>query len=754
MTEFLPLLDIATPDVYRKNAFRLTGLSVDATGREIERYAEKMRLQERLGVSPEPTRGPLALTTPPTAESIREAAVRLRDPERRLAEEFLWFWPATPGKSTADPGIRALSEGDEREARRIWGGTETDASSLLHTGCHGDSVQGHNLAVLWHAIALDWDLDPRRRTSASAAWWRAHQYWALIVNGFAFWEDFKERIEGHGEARLTTDTVDEVETTLARVIVRIGLNRVIQIARRAAEQEADATRLGEIAADSLEIVRDFAGDVGMDDDLLEEELRLATEGLRADVRGACDATTEEANRRPENGAILARDLLQRAPVLLSPVEVLCPKGHVLFDAAADAVAMAAGRAAISFVNQTKNNKEAREVLQGALPFATGSEVKEFIRRNVKIAEENETFKRVTEVRELLARVEALSLPPMQKFEWLRDQLLPWLERFEQANRDSEDAISAAKDLLARAFREVSVEIFNSQGDRTYVVAAYNLAVHLYSDERLRAVLLEDDAALTRFYGPEFRSLGARAQIPVRRPDTVGQPMVTPRPVLRREASTQEIVRPWNALPAWAQSAVWIVAVSCVIVALSIWSNSGKDQRVAAPPAPAPAPVAAPATVPTVAIEPRPTPRDPIRLKNGTLVRRFKRKGLGKLEVNNGGDQDALVVLAGEGGQYGERGAIYVRAGSRATMSGVPTGVYTIAYEVGRDWNRERRRFNESSRRSAFEETARFDERPYVDADGSSGTEFARFEITLHAVTGGNAKTVAADPSLLELGGEE
>jgi hypothetical protein len=48
-SECKTLIDAATKDLFRKNAFRITGLSVDATTREVARHADKLKMLAELG---------------------------------------------------------------------------------------------------------------------------------------------------------------------------------------------------------------------------------------------------------------------------------------------------------------------------------------------------------------------------------------------------------------------------------------------------------------------------------------------------------------------------------------------------------------------------------------------------------------------------------------------------------------------------------------------------------------------------------
>jgi hypothetical protein len=113
--ECKPLLDATTKDLFRKNAFRITGLPVDATARDIGKHAEKLQLIAELGQDPQ-LNAAFPLRPPPTVEDIREAIQRLKDPEKRLIDEFFWFWPESFGESRLDAAFQALERGDFEDA--------------------------------------------------------------------------------------------------------------------------------------------------------------------------------------------------------------------------------------------------------------------------------------------------------------------------------------------------------------------------------------------------------------------------------------------------------------------------------------------------------------------------------------------------------------------------------------------------------------------------------------------------------------
>ena len=81
------LLKIATPKLYHVNAFRVLGLPINITLREIDRHRKKLEMIKKLGVdSHDQNKGSLPLATPSDDDTMRHATEHLRDPEKRFID--------------------------------------------------------------------------------------------------------------------------------------------------------------------------------------------------------------------------------------------------------------------------------------------------------------------------------------------------------------------------------------------------------------------------------------------------------------------------------------------------------------------------------------------------------------------------------------------------------------------------------------------------------------------------------------------
>ena len=107
------MLEIATPDLYRMNAFRVLGLPVDASSSDLAKRQTMLKMLGKLGADASvPHHGILPLNPPADADALRQAGHRLRDPESRIVDELFWFWPVDLQNSDGDGGLSLLRRGD------------------------------------------------------------------------------------------------------------------------------------------------------------------------------------------------------------------------------------------------------------------------------------------------------------------------------------------------------------------------------------------------------------------------------------------------------------------------------------------------------------------------------------------------------------------------------------------------------------------------------------------------------------------
>ena len=226
-----PLLEAATPEMFQVNAFRITGLPVDATAREITKHADRLKIMEELGHGDAAHTYAFALKPPPSVDQIRDAIQKLGDPERRIVDEFFWFWPDQFGNSARDPAIQALAAGDRETALDIWTAKETSPTAGV--------AAMHNIAVLWHLVALEWEdyaankqIDDERRRKIEQYWRDAFKRWEHLETDDLFWDTFAGRIKQFDDARLTTGFARRMRAALPQALDKINADLAIRYAER------------------------------------------------------------------------------------------------------------------------------------------------------------------------------------------------------------------------------------------------------------------------------------------------------------------------------------------------------------------------------------------------------------------------------------------------------------------------------------------------------------------------------------------
>ena len=240
-SECVELLELATPHLYRRNLFRILGLSINATAADVRRQQKRIEMQRKLGVTAsEAADGPLALNPPPTEEELRVAMDRLNDPRSRLLDEVLWFWP-TCENIADDAAICALQAGDITQAAEFW------TNQASENGC--GQIAKHNLAVLHHLLALDGEIQlasglPQLNGNGhlSEHWSQAYARWEEVFDDEHFWSRVRDRIRELNDASLTTGFARRLQETFPKALLLINGKIALSAAERSDIENASATQ--------------------------------------------------------------------------------------------------------------------------------------------------------------------------------------------------------------------------------------------------------------------------------------------------------------------------------------------------------------------------------------------------------------------------------------------------------------------------------------------------------------------------------
>ncbi len=136
---------------------------------------------------------------------------------------------------------------------------------------------------------------------------------------------------------------------------------------------------------------------------------------------------------------------------------------------------------------------------------------------------------------------------------------------------------------------------------------------------------------------------------------------------------------------------------------------------------------------------------PVRLSNEAVIVRPS-GGLGRLKIKNGNSEDAMVVLTKPESRKAVA-SVYIRGKKTALLKGLANGKYGLYYSMGRDWNWHMRDFFAVGERGKFSNPLDYSTSSSSYISGNyryTNTEYTAFDVSLHAVSGGTARTESVD----------
>lgn len=461
--------------IYRENTFRITGLPVEATEREVKRQADKLKMLEDLGREPE-SRHAYPLQPPPTADQIRAAIQRLRNPEQRLIDEFFWFWPERFGEGGSDPAMQSFLSGDAGTAMGIWQERAADTPN--------GAAARHNLAILYHLVALDWTevdlcqpVDAEREEKIQHYWKESFSWWEVVATDPEIWSKVKERIAALGDPRLKSGFARRMETALPEALDKINA----EIALRFAE----ASRL-----DLAEMHIRFMNEThqGLDD--VEKTSALVLNPTRRRIQQHISASRDQAKSDSKSGLVAATHLIGTCDPLQKLFELFHGSDSYHKTELFDEVAAAAFDCCVSYSKATKDHASSNNLLRQALEFATSVELRQRIQAYISNAP-------LEPVYEELIGIQQSDEVAFDRLAKIKGRVIPYIARLMEEDGREDETVNDLKDACAIVLRGISISAHNNDHDYPTALEAIQLALKLVVGEKHRAQFSEDFAAIQR-----------------------------------------------------------------------------------------------------------------------------------------------------------------------------------------------------------------------------------------------------------------
>jgi len=482
----LPLIDAATKDLFRKNAFRITGLPVDATPREEARHTDKIKQLAGVGKDPHTQDAAFPIKPPPGLDEIREAIQNLKDPEKRLVDEFFWFWPEVFGQGQSDPAIQALSKGDSKTAIEIWSAKEKSTTD--------GSVAAHNLALVYHIIALDWEnysvkneVEAERRQKISNYWKDAFNRWERLSTDERFWEKVTARIRQLNEPNLQPGFARRMRATLPEALGKINAELAVVFAQ-----------LGkiEIARFHIRLMRE----THQGQDNVEKIAELVLTPARNRLKEQIQRAKQSAQQNPAAAHEAARILIEHAHPLLEVFDLFFGEQEHFQKELFDEVANTAVNCLVAYQRKTGDNEQFVKLLERALPLAESIEVRQRIEENIGIGKGN----LIGSIHTLLKSIQDSKESPSARMARFKRDVVGAITKVAGISGFSQNYgyLSATTEEFKELFdnaaivlRGISLDAWNNHQDRQTAVAANELAILHATSPELKQRLAEDKATL-------------------------------------------------------------------------------------------------------------------------------------------------------------------------------------------------------------------------------------------------------------------
>jgi hypothetical protein len=387
MSEFVqrecrPLMDACTSALYSTNSFRVLGVAVTATSRQIKRRMDELKLAVEMGDLEEEYTHALLPSPLPDMDDLRRATKRLQDSQTRFVDEFFWFWPLNWEDSSPDQALQVLANGDRSSAENIW--TEhlagyPEAERLAAT---------HNLAVLYHILAIDLEHDchknetpplPAELEQLNTLWRTSFDWWEKLVDHEGFWDLMRERVLAIDDPSLSTGFVRRF-----RAVFPIAFDNIN------ADFAAAHSKNGKHSRAALHIQFMQETHDGLDD--VDESLSKVTRPLHSRIDAALNRATENLHDDPKDGINRADRLLAETAEPLKALSTLLGSGHAEVTETQDEVVEACCNCAIAYGNETEEWASGVVLLEKLRGLVVSEKLKSRIEKNLDILRTNTTRK--------------------------------------------------------------------------------------------------------------------------------------------------------------------------------------------------------------------------------------------------------------------------------------------------------------------------------------------------------------------------
>jgi hypothetical protein len=475
------LLEVSNPDLFLKNAFRVTWLPTTASNREISRHADRLKMQAELGTGVVSVSSIFALDPPPSVDQVREAMNKLKDPKLRLIDEFFWYWPEDLEDPNSDPALAAVGRGDDETARTLWEKWESDPSRRM--------VASHNLAVMYHMLAIDWTLldlnspfDSGQTEKLKMCWERAFDRWETLATDDEMWDRLKDRIREINDPALPSGTARRLRDTLPESVDRVNAEFAVRYA---------TARRFDMARWHVNFMKETHQ--GLDDTTKTSTEVLAPTKRRIE---ALTADFEKAIRNNVAGSLYAvKTLLDESSPYLQLFDLFHGEDSHERNEMFDQVASLCRSGLVPYYNETQDATGVVAMLTTTLAYASSISLREEIQESISTIQGNQDFAKVKEFFDLLKKIGDLNTTPAQRLARFKTSFQQEWDNFLMSTSLPSETLSQVSDSIAIFLRGLAIEANNEHNDTRTGLQGIQLASKYARSAEIRQRVAADLKAL-------------------------------------------------------------------------------------------------------------------------------------------------------------------------------------------------------------------------------------------------------------------
>lgn len=260
------LRELSGPELYRRNAFRVTGASTGAARRTLVRRRQQIATAAKAGVAVGSAgAGP---------DALRTAFDVLDHPQRRIVDELFWLWDAPDASCPCEPELHRQHDEAVRAHARALDGELRDPGESRRPAGGPKRPAGGRKGPAGGKKGPGKKRGPQRVAGESPDehWQSAARLWRKLLGQRAVWAHLRHRVAALDDKRLTETAVTVLEAEVRRVLVSA-------VAGLAARTE-DPARLARYCAQWTWTGRGLLGEA------LEEQLAPLYESAASELREA------------------------------------------------------------------------------------------------------------------------------------------------------------------------------------------------------------------------------------------------------------------------------------------------------------------------------------------------------------------------------------------------------------------------------------------------------------------------------------